>query len=111
MSRIKNERHCKFIRSLRCLICGDNTTTECAHIRYSDRRAGKPVTGLGIRPDDAFTVPLCGNHHRQQHEVGERDWWRANGIDPIFIALALYRVSGDHETGEQIVQCATLTRI
>lgn len=108
--REKNKAHCDFIRSLPCLLCGDSTSTECAHIRMADRSIAKP-NGFAVRPDDRFTVPLCGAHHRSQHESGERDWWLIAGIDPIKVALALWSVSGDYERGYEIVsacreQCA-----
>ena len=102
--RDKDEAHMKFVRSLPCLLCGDNTSTECAHIRMADRSVAKPVTGIAMKCDDRFTVPLCGAHHRQQHEHGnEHHWWTLAGIDPIKAALAIYSVSGDYERGEAIV--------
>ena len=104
MRRIKNEKHLAFIRSLPCVICADATATEAAHIRYADERAGKRQTGIGEKPSDQWTIPLCGNHHRAQHSMGEREFWKSVGADPILIALSLYSVSGDREAGEQIIQ-------
>lgn len=104
---MKRPKHLAFIRTLPCLCCGDNITVEAAHVRYADARVGKPITGMGTKPDDAFCLPLCNSHHRQQHEVGnERVFWAKYGIDPILISLALFRVSGDHEVGEQIVHAS-----
>jgi hypothetical protein len=103
--RQKDDRHLSFIRLLPCTICGDNTTVEAAHIRYPDPRAAKRQTGKGERPDDKWTIPMCGNHHRLQHEFGDEEmFWRGVGCDPIFIALALYSVSGNHELGCQIIE-------
>jgi hypothetical protein len=28
--------------------------------------------GMGLKPSDGFTIPLCASHHRAQHQVGER---------------------------------------
>ena len=103
MKRIQNNPHLDFIRGLPCIICGDNTSTEAAHIRYSDSRAGKINPGVGAKPHDRFTLPLCGNHHRAQHATGEREYWAGLGLDPIFYALALYGASGDQETAERII--------
>lgn len=103
--RKHDETHLKFIRSLPCLICGNNIETEAAHIRMIDRSVAKPMTGIATKSDDRFTVPLCGREHRSQHDTGnEHEWWTARGIDPIKIALALYSVSGEYELGTQIVQ-------
>lgn len=101
---MKRPKHLDFIRELPCLLCPDTTTVEAAHIRYGDPRADKPITGIGIKPDDAFAIPLCGRHHREQHTRGERKFWEKHVIDPVFVALALFRVSGDHEAGCRIVE-------
>ncbi len=98
------EEHKRFIRSLPCVICGDATTTECAHVRMADARAGKPITGMGTKPADHWTVPLCGRHHRRQHEVGEAHFWSSYGIDPVFKAMAFWIHSGDIEAGEEIAK-------
>lgn len=95
--------HLAFVRGLSCVICGNDISVEAAHIRAGDPRAAKRPTGMGERPDDAFALPLCGDCHRKQHHSGERWFWNFHGIDPVFVALALYRVSGDVEAGEQIV--------
>lgn len=100
--RQHNDRHLDFIRQLPCVICGDNTSTEAAHIRMMDPSIGKPMTGIGTKPDDKFTLPLCGRHHREQHAMREFTFWDEKGIDPVKKALALYSVSGDHQAGELI---------
>lgn len=101
-----NEAHCNFIRSLSCLICKDNTATECAHVRMAKPALGKRQTGKGERPDDKWTVPLCSSCHLDQHDIGEKQFWDDQMVDPIIIALALWASTGDHETGEQIVSAA-----
>ena len=104
MKRQKDNKPLDFIRSLPCVICLDNTSTEAAHIRYADRQAGKRQTGMQEKSDDAFAIPLCGECHRAQHGTSERAWWNGKEIDPVKLALALYRISGDAEAGTDIVQ-------
>lgn len=106
--RRRNEKHLKFIRGLPCIVCGNNIETEAAHIRRADARIAKPITGIAIKPDDRFVLPLCGYCHRLQHHIGEDGFW--NGCDPELWALALYSISGEHEAGEQIVQAALRNR-
>lgn len=108
--RQHNEKHLDFIRSLPCLVCGDPTSTEAAHIRLGLISVGKRHTGVGEKPDDLWTLPLCGKHHREQHAIGEAIFWekhldciRENPIQPLLIALALWAHTGQHEVGEQIV--------
>jgi hypothetical protein len=102
--RQHDEKHLAFLRQLPCVVCGNNIETEAAHIRMADNRAAKRPAGMQEKSDDCWAVPLCGQHHRQQHETSERKFWERAGIDPIFTALALWRVSGDHEAGDQIVR-------
>lgn len=104
--RKHDDRHLDFIRSLSCVICGDNTTTEAAHIRFSDVRAAKRPVGKQEKPDDRWAIPLCGGHHREQHKGNEVAFWIKQGIDPIFVALALHSVTGDFEKGEMIIATA-----
>lgn len=101
--RIHNEKHLKFIRQLPCVLCMDNTSTEAAHVRMADRTIAKQNPGIGAKPDDKYTLPLCGRDHRAQHQVNEEQFWIERGIDPVKLALALYSVSGDYEAGERIV--------
>lgn len=104
MKRQKNNAHLDFIRELPCAICGDDTSTEAAHVRYAEARIGKRQTGMQEKPDDAFTVPLCGKHHREQHSGNERAWWNGYEIDPLMLSLALHYWTGDHAMGERIVR-------
>jgi hypothetical protein len=100
--------HQKFIRSLPCLKCG-RSPSECCHIRYSDARAAKVNPGLGAKPEDRWTVPLCKPHHTGlcgQHTRGEQEWWISIGIDPVPIASFLWGVSGDYSAGCQICRHA-----
>jgi len=104
MKRQKDNKHLDFIRGLPCAVCLDNTSTEAAHVRFASAKLGKRQTGMAEKPDDAFTIPLCGKCHRNQHAMNERAWWNGYEIDPLAMALALYRASGDHEAGENIVR-------
>ena len=103
MKRQHDKPHLDGIRALPCIICGEDTTVEAAHIRFPDLLADKRPTGMGEKPDDCWALPLCGVHHRQQHEMSEREFWKTMRIDPIRAALALFRASGDNEAGQRIV--------
>lgn len=101
--RIEDERHLKFIRSLRCCICGA-PNPDPAHIRAASAIHGKRETGGGERPSDKFVVPLCRAHHDEQHNGNELLFWVAKGVDPFGLALALYSASGDDELAEAILR-------
>ena len=104
LTRKRDIKHCAWIRTLPCVICGDNTTVECCHIRMADPELDKPLTGMGIKPDDVWTLPMCGKHHREQHRNGEYMFWEGVGLVPTIMALMLYTVSGDNEKAEQIIK-------
>lgn len=102
--RIRNEKHLKFCRTLPCIICKNDICTEACHIRMSDPSIGKELTGIGQKPHDFFVLPMCGKCHREQHNGSEHRFWAQRGIDPVKIALALFSVSGDYESGIQIIE-------
>ena len=102
--RERDEAHLQFIRQCPCLVCLNNIETEAAHVRFSDARAAKDNPGVGQKPDDGWTVPLCSSHHREQHSMGEVKFWDQKMIDPLFVAMALYLNSGDLEAAETIIK-------
>lgn len=102
--RVKNDRHLDFIRSLPCVCCGNNIETEAAHVRMSDLSIAKRYTGKSEKPSDCWTIPLCGEHHREQHDMGEAAFWEKYGINPFVVCMALYASSGEFVAGEQIIQ-------
>jgi hypothetical protein len=106
--RQKNDKHLDFIRGLPCVVCGNNIETQAAHIRVGSRKAAKRPTGMQEKPDDAWTVPMCGQCHTRQHSGNEIGFWKQIGIDPFRTAAFLWQASGDYERGEQIVQNARM---
>lgn len=95
--RQHDERHLDFLRGLPCCICGDNTSTEAAHIRTGNLMYGKEQTGGQQKPDDKWCLPVCSAHHREQHKVNEYQFWRKLGMNPFTLAMTLHDISGDHE--------------
>lgn len=89
--RERNKQHLAKIAQLPCVICG-SYPVHVAHIRYSV--PDKPNPGVGQKPDDRWTVPLCPACHllsnQAQHSRGERAWWWDAGLDAIAIAVDLY---------------------
>jgi hypothetical protein len=84
-------------------LCGDQTTVEACHVNMADGRIAKP-NSFGMKAEDCFIVPLCGRHHRRQHEGSERKFWQILGIDPIVVSLAIFAKSvfNDYEGAELI---------
>lgn len=70
--RWRSPAHRAFVRSFHCANSGPNCegVTECAHVRIAGNG------GMGFKPADWFTVPLCKACHAEQHTKGERTFWR-----------------------------------
>jgi len=85
--RLRDKEHCKFVSQQPCVVCG-RTPTEAHHLRFAQPRA------LGRKVSDEYTVPVCRLHHRELHRYGdEASWWAGINVDPVPIALELWRRS------------------
>src|SRR5208282_3444702 len=85
--RLRDKEHCKFVAMQPCVVCG-RTPAEAHHIRFAQPRA------LNRKVSDEYTVPVCRLHHRELHCYGdEASWWAGVSIDPLPIALELWRRS------------------
>lgn len=93
----RNPDHLAFIRCLPCLYCGRRGQSVAAHVR------SMTDGGMGMKPSDRFTVPLCDSDHRHQHQIGEERFWREVGLeieDVLAVALGLWDVTGSRQRGE-----------
>ena len=66
---LRNAEHLKFIRSQPCCVCNKPPQSEAAHVRAGNQG------GMGLKPSDYRTVPLCHDCHAKQHSVGEGKFW------------------------------------
>jgi hypothetical protein len=83
--RYRNKEHLRFITQQPCLLCA-RKPSDAHHLRFVQPRA------LGRKSSDEFAVPLCRTHHRAVHRSGdEQSWWKASGIDPVRVALKLWK--------------------
>jgi hypothetical protein len=85
--RLRDKEHCRYVTTQPCVVCG-RTPSEAHHIRFAQPRA------LGRKVSDEYTVPLCRLHHRELHRYGdEASWWVGVNVDPLPVALGLWRRS------------------
>jgi hypothetical protein len=85
--RLRDKEHCKYVATQSCVVCG-RVPSEAHHIRFAQPRA------LGRKVSDEYTVPVCRLHHRDLHTYGdEASWWASVSLDPLPIALELWRRS------------------
>jgi len=93
----RRAQHLAFVRQLPCVACGKAAPSEAAHVRTGTDG------GVGVKPGDRYTVPLCTVCHAKQHRIGELTFWSGLRIDPINVALRLWTVSADIKAGERTV--------
>ena len=87
--RLRDKEHRAFVARQPCLVCG-RSPSDPHHLRFAQPRA------LGRKVSDEFTVPVCRLHHRELHRHGdEAAWWAAVNVDPVPIALGLWRLTRD----------------
>jgi hypothetical protein len=86
--RLRNKAHLEAIGHKSCLVCG-RSPADPHHLRFAQPGA------MGRKSSDEFVVPLCRLHHDELHRRGdERAWWQSRGIDPLPIALEMWREQG-----------------
>ena len=90
-------QHLDFVRQLPCVACGKAAPSEAAHVRTGTDG------GVGAKPADRYTVPLCAACHAKQYRIGELAFWSALRIDPLNVALRLWTISADIKAGERTV--------
>ena len=82
--RFRSQRHLRHVRSHACVNCDAEAPIEAAHYKLGTDG------GMGMKPSDYWTTPLCRDCHARQH-TGERTFWQ--GKDPLAIIEALIRTS------------------
>lgn len=99
------DKHCKFISTLPCVICGDPRGVDAAHVkslpngRLDGHTMGKRNKINGI----SLTVPLCRVHHDKQHSMNEAVFWEEYGVDAYTLACDLFKYSGDTKKAFQVL--------
>lgn len=84
--------HLLWVRRHACCVCGalpsKETPIEAAHVRagYPAGTADWEKGGTGIKPADWWTVSLCQEHHREQHNQGAETFEQRHGVDLISLA-------------------------
>lgn len=95
--RDHDPKYLAFIAGLPCVACmvggKYRRGVHVAHLREGSLEHEKRPTGLGEKPSDIWTTPLCPPHHvngnTSQHHLGEADFWRGLAINPFDLCIAL----------------------
>ena len=70
--------HLAWVRTLRCVARADGclSAVQAHHVR-----TGNTGGGMGMKPDDCWTVPLCAKHHYDLHTIGCRTFEARHRLD------------------------------
>ena len=96
-SQLRSLEHLRFVRGHECAVRSHWAEDGLQHvcigpIQAAHIRAGADG-GMGLKPSDNYTIPLCANAHAGQHEIGEAAFENRYGIDTHKIAAELWRRS------------------
>lgn len=86
--QIRCPSHLAWVRGHECAVMGGigggcGGKIEAAHVRIGTDGC------TGVKPSDTWAIPLCANHHAEQHRIGELSLERKYGIRMKEIAAAL----------------------
>jgi hypothetical protein len=100
-------KHLSFVKQLPCICClvegREIQSDDPMHVRSASAFHGKE-TGGAEKPDDRWSLPGCRPHHDLQHGGNELAFWRAFGVDPFVLSLALWGVTGDDHAARQLLR-------
>lgn len=91
-------RHRQWVRGFQCAVQNDDCggDIECAHVRSGTNG------GMGLKPGDEWCIPLCRDHHHEQHTIGEMAFEKLYGIDMKVLARGLARNSPVQEVRQRV---------
>lgn len=94
-------QHRAWIRRHGCSVPGcDRIGIEAHHVRKGipDHEAG----GTALKPHDKWCVPLCREHHQENHDLGPDTFDRKHGIKLFDVAKEAQRLSPHRQRWEAI---------
>lgn len=81
----REPQYLKWLRNQPCAVGGTCAgSIQACHVRRGTDG------GMGLKPSDRFSLPMCAAHHGEQHMAGERTFEDRHGIDMKATAEAFY---------------------
>lgn len=70
---VRDQAYLDSYRYAACIVCGRQGQDDVvgAHLRWGSG------AGIGRKPGDDLTLPLCARCHQEQHAIGEEQFWYA----------------------------------
>lgn len=96
----RDPAYLEVIRDCPCVGCLMDPCGTAAHVRMQSAAHGKRG-GMGKKPADKWAVPLCERCHTRdpnsQHNIGEKEFCRRLGINPLLLCTRLHGVKSSLE--------------
>ena len=86
---IRSKHYLEWVRKLYCVNCyrcPGAIDVVPHHVRMGH------TGGMGTKPGDNHSVPLCVDCHNELHQIGERRFWQGNAKDPHAIASKMWAI-------------------
>jgi hypothetical protein len=80
----RSDPYLSFIRTKPCLVCGRKAVAHHEKLKQG---------GMGIKPPDNQSVPLCTAHHDEQERIGSPAFWDRHNID---VKMAIIRLNTEY---------------
>ncbi len=90
-------RHRKWLRTFQCVV----NNCQGGHIEVSHIRTAANA-GTGIKPHDAFAVPMCSECHAYYHRIGHKTFERIYILNLAALAAEFTRKSPDQAMRESL---------
>lgn len=90
IARVTSPKHLMYLRTLPCIVSVDGQYCNGSPVHAHHLTILKGERGVGQKVGDNYTLPVCAIHHRNLHDMGEKKFWEAWGIDAIEEALKLW---------------------
>lgn len=94
---IRSAVHRRWLKTFVCAVfnndgtCDERHAPDVAHVRTPSNG------GMGRKPSDEWSVPLCRTHHRRAHQIGDKAFELERGINLAARALEFSRQSPDRQ--------------
>lgn len=99
-----SKAHIALIKQLPCCVTGTRRFVDAHHLKEGLAHE----RGIGRKATDRWAVPICREKHEEVERVGSRNewaWFKRHGIDdPLELAAALYRNTGDLERMQRVLE-------
>ena len=91
---IQDQEYLDYVKMQPCLFCGQQPAGQAHHVRFGHK------AGMGIKPDDYRSIPLCQKHHDDAHNAKIPPWIGREEIFECMVDLLINELARCRGKGE-----------